>query len=96
MRGNTRRRSALTHAQTITDRAATFEDAILFEGLQISIPVTQIAACRVVMHEENVIGHGCHLLRAIQNAAAYGCRRELMRLIPLRLVSRSRAQLTQV
>src|SRR5262249_21323623 len=66
MRGDIRRRGALTHADTTTDRAATFEYALLFEDLQISVPVTQIVARRIVMREENVIGHRCHLLRAIQ------------------------------
>jgi hypothetical protein len=68
-----RRRATLSHADPATDLAASFEYAILSECLQICVPRTRIVGRRIVVHEQNVIGHSLSSpSRDPNNAAASG------------------------
>jgi hypothetical protein len=51
------RRSTPPNADAAADLAAAFEYAILFEGSRIRVPGTRIVVRRIVVHEENVVGH---------------------------------------
>src|SRR5215467_14040319 len=64
--GDVRRGGTLAHADPATDLAASFEYAFLSESFQIRVPGTRIIGRRIVVHEQNVIGHRYHLRRAIQ------------------------------